>query len=182
MTDSAAERSRRAYRHKRGDHTLCDPARRCDLLEQAEAIKAVARESAHPDGRYGPRGNELFEALTGEAGVGPLQRVLLDEACRVVDRLDRLAAALEDKGTWLRYERDDGGTVVITIDSVLSETRQQEMALRSLLADLEKAIAKAAPVKTSGAASRPQPSKRGGGLGDLNARIAARRASAPSAG
>lgn len=171
---SAAERQRRYYRHRRGDHSLCDPARRCELIEQAEANEAVASADARPSGRYGPRGQALHDALRTEPWLGPLQVPMLDEACRIVDRLDRLDAALESKGTWLRYERDDGGDVVITIDSVLAETRQQEMALRSLLVELDKVSARAGKASPGGS----QPSKKGGGLSDLSARIAARRGAA----
>lgn len=178
MADTAAERARRARRHKRGDHSLCDPARRCELVEQAEANDAVAASVERVEvtgSRYGPRGQALHDALAGEDWLGALQRQLLDEACRLADRLDRLDAALESKGTWLRYEATDGGDVVITIDSVLSETRQQAMAFRSLIAELDKAATRAAkPSKP--AAPGMQPSKKGGGIGDLTAKIAARRA------
>ncbi|MEV1295789.1 hypothetical protein [Pseudonocardia sp. NPDC049635] len=174
MADSPAERARRARRHRKGDHSLCDPARRCDLADQAAANEAVAAAETRPGGRYGPRGQALHDALAGEPWVGPMQRALLDEACRVADRLDRLDAALTDKGTWLRYERSDQpGEVVITIDSVLSETRQQEMAFRALIAELDKAATRTAKP----GAGPMRPSKKGGGLVDLRER-AARRAGA----
>lgn len=180
MADSAAERARRARRHKKGDHSLCDPARRCELVEQAEANEAVAQVAERPAGRYGPRGQELHDALRGDPGIGPLQRVLLDEACRVTDRLDRLHSALEDKGTWLRYETDDGGDVVITIDSVLSETRQQEMALARLLADLEKSVSKAPRKPAARAAAPPTSPEKGAGIGGLSANVVALRKATPT--
>jgi hypothetical protein len=169
---SAAERQRRYKRHKRGDHSLCDPARRCELMEQAEANEAVATAHGRPGGRYGPRGQALHDAVAAEPWVGPLQVPLLDEACRLVDRLDRLDAALEVRGTWLRHDRGGDGDLVIVIDSVLSETRQQEMTLRSLLAELDKVAERAAKSAKQGGL---QPSRKGGGLSDLSARIAARR-------
>jgi hypothetical protein len=173
VPDSAAERSRRAYRHKRGDHTLCDPSRRCGLIEQAETLEAVASTQALPDGGYGPRGAEVREAMA-DAELGPLHRLLVDEACRMADRLDRLDAALQDKGTWLRYETADGGEVVITIDGVLAEARQQASALRGVIAEIRAALPKPE--------AKPSPTKqpKEGGLSDLTARIAARRG--PAAG
>lgn len=185
MADTAALRARRARRHAKGDHSLCDPARRCELVEQAEANDAVAAADERVErtgSRYGPRGQQLHDAVAGEPWVGPLQRQLLDEACRLADRLDRLDAALESKGTWLRYEATDGGDVVITIDSVLSEARQQAMALRSLIAELDKAATRGSKSGAGGGAaentpSRMQASRKGGGVLDLQARAAARRRS-----
>lgn len=176
MPDTAAERARRARRHKKGDHSLCDPQRRCELVEQAAANEAVAASVERTErigSRYGPRGQDLWDSVADEPWVGPLQRQVLDEACRLADRLDRLDHALENKGTWLRYETTDGGDVVITIDSVLSEARQQALALRALLADLTKA---SIPAKSgSTGAGGLTPARKGGGVLDLQARARARR-------
>jgi hypothetical protein len=177
MPDTAAERARRARRHKKGDHSLCDPARRCEIVEQVELAEAVAATDERTErvgSRYGPRGRTLWDAVVGEPGIGPVQRDQLDEACRMADRLDRLHHVAENKGTWLRYEAADGGDVVITIDSVLAELRQLETAHRAVLAELDKALTRAAkstPNRTGALA----PSKKGGGLSDLTAKIAARR-------
>lgn len=175
MPDSAAERARRARRHRGGDHSLCDPSRRCELIEQTETMEAVAGREAAPGRGYGPRGSDLRVALA-DLDLSPLHAVLAEEACRIADRLDRLDGALTDKGTWLRQEVADGGTIVITVDGVLAEARQQASTLRGLVAEIRSALPK------QQAAKPVQPARRGGGLGDLNARIAARRASAPSAG
>ena len=99
----------------------------------------------------------------------------------MADRLDRLDEALENKGTWLRYETDDGGDVVITIDSVLGETRQQAVALRSLLAEIRAGLPKAAAPPKPGTA-QPEPTKKGAGIGGLSANVVALRKSAPTAG
>lgn len=168
MPDSAAERARRAYRHKRGDHSLCDPARRCELIEQTETREAVASAQARSHDRYGSRGAAVRQSMA-EVELGPLHQLLVDEACRIADRLDRLDAALENKGTWLRHETTDGGDIVITVDGVLAEARQQATALRGLVAEVRAVLPK--PTAKPGARSKPQG---GAGLADL-IDLAARR-------
>jgi hypothetical protein len=168
VADSAAERARRAYRHKRGDHSLCDPARRCELIEQAELMDAVAVRETLAAPVEGSRG-EMLRSLLSEPSLGPLHLVLVEEAARIADRLDRLDLSLNRKGEWLRVERDDGGDVVVTVDSVLAESRQQAATLKALVAEIRTAL----PVKEP---EKPEPKT--GGLGDLSARIAARRGAA----
>ena len=82
--------------------------------------------------------------------------VVLGEACRVIDRLDRLSAALNGQGReWLKLSEDAevlGGAhgkvrVDVVVDGLLSEGRQQQLALKTLLAQL--GLAKATE-KTSG--------------------------------
>ena len=98
--------------------------------------------------------------------MSPAHRLLVDEAARIADRLDQLDYALQNKGTWLRFETADGGEIVVTIDNVLAEARQQATALKGIVSELRAALP--APDK------KPAPVK-SGGLGDLSARIAARR-------
>lgn len=169
MADSPAERARRARRHKKGDHSLCDPARRCQLIEQTEVREAVASQESRESPR-GPRGQELWDALAS-ADLGPAHRLLLDETCRMADRLDRLDASLENKNTWLRFEAADGGSVVVVVDGVLAEYRQQVATLRSLVAEIRAVLPKA-----SGKPA-PESAPKGGGLADLTSRIADRRKS-----
>lgn len=177
MADSPALRARRARRHRRGDHSDCDPARRCESREQGKVLEALERPGPPdpvdlvPAGQrkgdappYGPRGAALREAFA-DAPFNALQRLLLDEAARMADRLDRLDEALRNRGTWMRIEVDDGGEIVVHIDSVLAEARQQATALRGIVAELVKALPRAAE----------QEPARGGALADLSARIAARR-------
>lgn len=177
MADSPAERARRAYRHKRGDHSLCDPARRCEQAEQAELHEAVAARvaSAPADSPAvdGTRGTALRTGLA-DAPLGPLHRVLVEEAARIADRLDRLDLALARKGEWLRIERDDGGDVVITIDSVLAEARQQAATLKTLIAEIRSALPK--PKQEPGKPAAEE----GGPLADLLTFAAARRRSPAS--
>lgn len=144
---------------------MCDPARRCELVAAADARDAAAATMAGNDCEYGPRGTQLRDALAGEQ-LGPLHRLLVDEAARIADRLDGLEHALQDKGTWLRFESADGGEVVVTVDNVLAEARQQATALKGIVAELRAALPAHEKIK---------PAAKAGGLGDLSARIAARR-------
>lgn len=83
----------------------------------------------------GPRGLRLWlsvcERVDGERGL-----VLLEEACRTADRLDRLDALLVgDIESWARIETERGDSELI-IDAALAEARQQGAALLRLLTSL----------------------------------------------
>jgi hypothetical protein len=155
---TAAERQRRAKKHRAGDHSLCDPARDC----RAEALAADPSSSTP---RFGPRGRELFEAMA-DVDMGPAHRVLLAEACRLADRLDRFERVLSG-GRWFFERRDEDERVEIVIDNVLSEARQHASALKAIVTELEARprAGVAAPSSRSGRA----------GVADLAARIQARR-------
>jgi hypothetical protein len=86
----------------------------------------------------GPRGERLYGAYSalvdGERGL-----VLLEEACRIADRLDRLDAVLRgDVDSWCRLVLDvrGGESYEVRIDSALTEARQQASVLRQLIASL----------------------------------------------
>jgi hypothetical protein len=101
------------------------------------------------------------------AGVemGPAHRVLLVEACRLADRLDRFERVLTG-GRWFHERRDEDERVEVVIDAVLSEARQYASALKMIVAELEpRPSASSAPAKPKG----------GKGIADLTARIEARR-------
>ncbi|MGH3978099.1 MAG: hypothetical protein ACRDRZ_03695, partial [Pseudonocardiaceae bacterium] len=174
MTDSAAERKRRSRRHQAGDHALCDP-QRCAQAPGAAASTARSRS----------RGQRLWEEM--HSGLGPGQLVVLEEACRIADRLDRLDAQLDDQD-WLTFHTRDPGPcqppldglgddvtgqvtqVTVQVDRALSEARQQAMALKQLVAELRQSSS--AAKRTSSTAGTTQ---KAGGIADLSARIAARR-------
>lgn len=146
---------------------MCDPARRCELLEQAELLEAVAPQ--RQEALRNSRGGEL-RTLLDDSSLGPLHRVLVEEAARIADRLDRLDLSLSRKGEWLRFERADNGDVVVTIDNVLAEARQQAAVLRGLVAEIKSALPKPEPVK---------PKREGdGALADFLAHAARRRSPA----
>jgi hypothetical protein len=94
------------------------------------------------------RGSEFWGAVTGSADLDPAGLILLGEACRIIDRLDRLSAALNGKGRdWLKLmdeieitaSRDGSGSkisVKVAVDGLLSEARQQQLALKTVVAQL----------------------------------------------
>lgn len=84
------------------------------------------------------RGAALWEALTKGHALSPSAGVLAVEACRLVDRLDKLDALLRgDVGTWVHIRSDDCGDLELHIDAALSEARQQAGTLRQIVATLE---------------------------------------------
>jgi hypothetical protein len=98
---------------------------------------------------------------------GPLQVALLLEACRIADRLDTLDRQLHGDA-WLRFRHHESDVeVTVYVDRVLAEAREQATAFRGIVAELSK----------SSSAPKPAESTGGGGLADLTAKIAARRAS-----
>jgi hypothetical protein len=84
----------------------------------------------------GPRGLRLWlsicERVDGERGL-----VLLEEACRTADRLDRLDGLLAgDLELWSLVDTPNGSRLEVVIDGALSEARQQGAALLRLLTSL----------------------------------------------
>ena len=67
------------------------------------------------------------------------------EACRTVDRLDRLDRVLAGELFDVRQD-DDGGRMILMVDSALVEARQQGQALAKLLGQLGMEVPVAAPV------------------------------------
>jgi hypothetical protein len=160
MALTSTERAQRSRRHAAGDHTLCDPKRRCTSV-----TNAASGES---------RGQRLYRELSAGADLTPGQLVLLEEAARITDRLDRLDVQL-DGGDWLRLRLSPrSGDVIVIVDKALAEARQQATALKQIIAELRQS----GPASLSArgkAAAAGQAGKGASGLGDLTARIAAGR-------
>lgn len=162
-----AERQRRYRRHMKGDHTLCDPTR-CEVRRGSGSGSALREPIAFvPEGR-GVRAQRLWADLDGE-NLEPAARLLLEEICRIADRLDRLDALIDGRESWLKLNQDDeSNEVIVTVDNLLAEGRQHATALRGLVSELRSTLPKT-PAK-------PQTSEpKTGGLSDLSARIADRR-------
>ena len=115
--EQQAERHRayqRRYRaHKRGDHSLCDPARRCAAVEAV----VQAETAGEPVPARGVRAQALWDEMS-TLTLGPMERVLLDEACACMDRLDRL------------HRSTDTAAAV--------EARHQAAALKGLLTEIRR--------------------------------------------
>jgi hypothetical protein len=148
-----------------GNHSLCKPDAFCRTGSVGESPLSAA--GSYVNVGLGQRGQELWN-LARPSVAGPLKLALLLEACRIADRLDTMDRQLQGKGeAWLRFRnRESGDEVTVYVDRVLAEAREQAMAFRMCVAELSKSAAQA-PAESTG----------GGGIADLTARIAARRAS-----
>lgn len=134
---TAAERQRRYRAHKRGDHSLCDPSRCSGASGKAvtSPVTLVVTPASH---RFGERGQRLWDDMGGDDLAGG-RRVLLEEACRIADRLDGMHRILAgDARDWLSIveAKGDPDRQELVIDKVLSEARQQATALKQLIAEL----------------------------------------------
>lgn len=93
-----------------------------------------------------PRAAKFWDTVTAVHTVSAADQLILEEACRLKDRLDGLNDVILGKGVinlmHLRIphalELDDTGTVQVTmtVDNVLSEARQQANVLKQLLTAL----------------------------------------------
>lgn len=102
----------------------------------------------HAPGDLRERGLVFWSEVVDSVELDPTGLLLLGEACRIIDRLDRLSDALNGKGRdWLKLadeievvaERFGDGkkvSVKVTVDGLLSEARQQQLALKTVLAQL----------------------------------------------
>lgn len=96
----------------------------------------------------------MWRETVADSALAPAHLVLLEESCRIADRLDALDAAIRGSSV----EDDD-------IRGLLAEARQQSAVLKGLLAEIRQ-----------GSRATESDAKRGGdGVADLTARIAARR-------
>lgn len=134
MGSAAAERQRRYRAHNRGDHSLCLPERDCRAGSDTVTSPVTATVTRDEP----TRGRRLWDDMGGDALTGG-RRVLLEEACRIADRLDRLDAILAGSSEdWLSFVETKGmpDRQEIVIDKPLAEARQQATALKQLIAEL----------------------------------------------
>ena len=128
--------------------------------------------SKRPPG-LGSRGARLWREMTASGSLTPTHLVLLEEACRLADRLDWLNSIIARTcSPGKANDAEDEGESP-AIGPLLAEARQQQTALRGLVAEIRQAS------KSSAAPSGKPAAKAGGsGVADLSARIAARRGKA----
>jgi DNA-binding transcriptional LysR family regulator len=83
----------------------------------------------------------LWDEVTAGVELDAAGRVLLEEACRIADRLDRLEALIAgDDREWARIEftvRGDRKEVRLVFDDALAEARQQANTLRQIVTSLK---------------------------------------------
>ncbi|MFE7746859.1 hypothetical protein [Nocardia sp. NPDC057455] len=126
-----------------------------------------AADDLRPDG-LGPRASALWDDMAF-AGHPAWWAVLLGEACRLADRLDRLDALLVgDSYAWARLEFDDVDEAYdLRVDAAAAEARQTASALRLILAQLTPAGGRASkPQSPAGGDGRP-PQEGGNTLADV---------------
>ncbi|WP_169840382.1 hypothetical protein [Corynebacterium sphenisci] len=85
------------------------------------------------------RGQALWDSITADYSLTPAALVLLGEACRTADRLERMAGALASgKQMWfeLGEEDPDTGGIPIVVNGLLGEARQAQGQLRQTLGQL----------------------------------------------
>lgn len=124
------------------------PARKntADKLDTADgrARFSPRRESEPDSGRprapdgLSTRGEALWAAVVASRALGAADLVLLEESCRIADRLEQLDRLLRgDVDTWTRIVSDrEGSPVELRVDSALAEARQQQSVLRQLIVTL----------------------------------------------
>lgn len=82
--------------------------------------------------------------MTADRRLSPPEALLLEEACRTADRLEQLDEVIRGKGVdgllHLRHMHDqcdeNQKLIVLSVDGVLSESRQQQNNLRQMLSTL----------------------------------------------
>jgi len=88
--------------------------------------------------RLGVRGAALWQELSASRTFDGATAVLVAEACRITDRLERLDGILRSRGReWVSLAKQiEGQDVAIVMDNALAESRQQALALRTIFAHL----------------------------------------------
>lgn len=85
--------------------------------------------------RFKVRGQRLWDAH--HDGLDQKGLVMLEEACRIADRLDELDRILTgDRKLWLYLVDGRDGSIEVRVDGALVEARQQANVLRQILAGL----------------------------------------------
>ena len=114
----------------------------------------------------GARGRRLWRDSLSQAALTPAHLVILEEACRISDRLDLLDSIIRGAAAGVNAEETNAGD----FQRWLAEARQQSATLKALLVEIRSNSA------ASAAPSVEQAGKAGGaGVSDLTSRIAERK-------
>lgn len=114
----------------------------------------------------GTRGRKMWRDVAATQTLDATQKILLEEACRTADRLEKLDEKLRgDADSWAHLRTraesmvhtEDGveATIDLVIDGALTEARQQQNILKQLVAAL----------RLEDAATGKKPQARGGARG-----------------
>lgn len=114
----------------------------------------------------GERGRRMWRESLAIWSLTPAHLVLLEEACRIADRLELLDSILRASSVDVNAD----SAQFADISGLLAESRSQSAALKALLAEIRQGQRGAPPASATSAG--------GAGVSDLSARIAERRAQA----
>jgi hypothetical protein len=133
-----------------------------------------APEVAPPD--LEARGVALWDGVVEQRVLGPGERVLLHEACRNADRLDRLAAILSGEDEpWARVVIPPNTDLMrLEVSAALGEARAQQGSMRLTL------IALGLERAPGGNASSPADDAKGDPVDEFSRRRADRRNAGPA--
>ena len=121
------------------------------------------------------RGRRLWREITEAHELDPMQTVMLEEACRCADRLDKLEEKLSGReDAWahllarMDFGDEDTRVIELRIDGALSEARQQQNVFKQLLAALRLPDAAGVrPQQRGGARGAYAPKKSGTGASNV---------------
>ncbi|MET9123002.1 hypothetical protein [Streptomyces sp. NPDC004528] len=116
-----------------------------------------------PEG-LGERGRRMWRDSIAIWSLTPAHLVLLEEACRIADRLEGLDSILRAASTDVNRNLAQ----FADISGLLGESRQQSAALKALLAEIRQGQYGSTPASVDPAG--------GAGVADLTARIARKQA------
>lgn len=94
----------------------------------------------------GSRAKALWDGVLDEVELDSAGLIILEDACRTCDIIDRLSGALKARNQeWVRLEEEieavanDSGALEIhlVVNPILGEIRQQRLALKQFLAQLK---------------------------------------------
>ena len=132
----------RDYRAKREGKPRVSRAKR-QAEAEADAARRVDGPKSHPAGDrpayLKAQGRALWDEITGAYELDAGAKVVLTEACRMRDRLERFSAALaSDSNLWFELgeteERLDGQVQVnVVVNNMVGEARQLQAAVATAL-------------------------------------------------
>ncbi|MFB7736176.1 hypothetical protein ACFC08_17680 [Streptomyces sp. NPDC056112] len=114
----------------------------------------------------GERGRQLWRESLATWSLTPAHLVLLEEACRVADRLELLDSIVRAGLGGVNPDVEDFADIA----AVLAESRQQQGAFKALLAEIRQG-----QKGSAGPASKQGQKAGGSGVADLSKRIAERK-------
>lgn len=118
----------------------------------------VPRPKVYPTG-LDVRGKRLWRDVTeARPDLGPGERVMLEEACRMADRLEALDQQIRGAGV-ATIETEDGKEFTLYVTGAMAEARLAVTALRGVMMTLglDRRLAPPAPPQPQPAPAGPEP-------------------------